>query len=109
MMPIRQDVNIAQSTKVISPNADAKMVKGEETLQAKVWSPFRVYFNDEAKSVSAVNGTGPFDVLPHHHNFITLLNSCDLALATKDGDIKIKISGGVMHVHQNVVTVFLDV
>jgi len=108
-MPVRQDVNVNRPTNVASPNVASKTALGGETPQAKVWSPFRVYFNDEARSVSAVNGTGPFDVLPHHHNFITLLSSCDLALDTKDGNIKIKISGGVMHVHQNVVTVFLDV
>jgi F0F1-type ATP synthase epsilon subunit len=108
-MPIRQDVNTSQPIKVAPSNPDSKMGVAGETLKAKVWSPFRVYFDDEAKSVSAVNGTGPFDVLPHHHNFITLLNTCDLALDTKGGMIKIKISGGVMHVRQNVVTVFLDV
>ena len=82
---------------------------GEETLIAKIWSPFRIYFNGRAKSISAVNGTGPFDVLPHHHNFITLLNQCDLKLQTASGETTIKISGGVMHVHKNTVTVFLEV
>jgi F0F1-type ATP synthase epsilon subunit len=78
-------------------------------LVAKIWSPFRVYFNGKAKSVSAVNGTGPFDILPHHHNFITLLNPCDLILETANGQTTVKISGGVMHVHKNIVTVFLEV
>jgi len=82
---------------------------GEVTLQAKIWSPFRVYFDGKAKSVSAVNKTGPFDILPHHHNFITLLDACDLVLDTAGGETRIKISGGVMHVHQNAVTVFLEV
>ena len=82
---------------------------GQETLLAKVWSPFRVYFNGRAKSISAVNGTGPFDVLARHHNFITLLNQCDLKLQTASGETTIKISGGVMHVHKNSVTVFLEV
>ena len=83
--------------------------RGQETLLAKVWSPFRVYFNGRAKSISAINGTGPFDVLPRHHNFITLLNQCDLKLQTASGETTIKISGGVMHVHKNTVTVFLEV
>ena len=82
---------------------------GQETLLAKVWSPFRVYFNGRAKSISAINGTGPFDVLPRHRNFITLLNQCNLVLQTSSGETTIKISGGVMHVHKNTVTVFLEV
>jgi F0F1-type ATP synthase epsilon subunit len=90
-------------------NAAVAEKPGQETLLAKVWSPFRVYFNGRAKSISAVNGTGPFDVLPRHHNFITLLNRCDLKLQTGSGETTIKISGGVMHVHKNTVTVFLEV
>jgi F0F1-type ATP synthase epsilon subunit len=90
-------------------NTDIAEKSGEETLLAKVWSPFRVYFNGIAKSISAINGTGPFDVLPHHHNFITLLNQCDLTLQTGSGETTIKISSGIMHVHKNIVTVFLEV
>lgn len=78
-------------------------------LHVKVWSPFKVFYDGTAKSVSGVNGTGTFDILPKHHNFITILNACDLALETQDGKVKIRIAGGVMHVRQNTVTVFLEV
>jgi F0F1-type ATP synthase epsilon subunit len=81
-------------------------------LHVKVWSPFKVYFDGTARSISGVNGTGTFDILPKHHNFITILNACDLQLDTKDGkdgQLKIRISGGVMHVRKDLVTVFLEV
>ncbi len=78
-------------------------------LHVKVWSPFKVFYDGMANSISGVNGTGTFDVLPKHHNFITILNACDLQLSTKDGTLKIRIAGGVMHVRQNIVTVFLEV
>lgn len=93
----------------VTTDTGATEKSGDETLLAKIWSPFRTYFNGRAKSISAVNGTGPFDILPHHHNFITLLNACDLILQTGNGETTIKISGGVMHVHKNTVTVFLEV
>ena len=93
----------------VSATLNTSEESGEDTLVAKIWSPFRVYYNGRAKSISANNGTGPFDVLPHHHNFITLLNPCDLVLQTGNGETTIKISGGIMHVHKNVVTVFLEV
>lgn len=84
--------------------------KDSDTLHVKVWSPFKVFYDDPAQSVSAENGTGPFDVLPHHHNFITLLNPCELSIKKVVSDkVNIKISGGVMHVHGNEVTVFLEV
>jgi F-type H+-transporting ATPase subunit epsilon len=79
-----------------------------DLLRVKVWSPFHVYFDGTARSVSGVNGTGPFDVLPRHRNFITLLSPCNLALAAKEGEVKIRISGGVMQVHHDTVTVYLE-
>jgi F-type H+-transporting ATPase subunit epsilon len=76
----------------------------------KVYSPLRLYFEGDADSVSAVNDTGPFDVLAQHHNFITLLNPCDLVIRTKDQkDRVIPIARGIMQVKTNDVVVFLDV
>lgn len=93
--------------------ADKKAEKDAEatasTIHVKLYSPFQVYFDDHATSVSAENDTGPFDVLPRHHNFITLLNPCDVVIKSDSGDKRIKISRGVMHVHRNKVTIFLDV
>jgi hypothetical protein len=75
----------------------------------KVYSPFRVYFDGEALSVSAENGTGPFDVLPGHKNFLSLLKPCKLVVRTKRGQEAMRIDRAVMHVKNNEVTVFLDV
>jgi F0F1-type ATP synthase epsilon subunit len=80
-----------------------------DVLRVKVWSPFHVYYDGEARSISGINGTGPFDILARHRNFITLLSPCDLVLQTKEGEIKVRISGGVMQVRRDVVTVFLEV
>ncbi|HVX48321.1 MAG TPA: hypothetical protein VHA05_03130 [Candidatus Saccharimonadales bacterium] len=91
--------------------ADFASKKGSDgkTMRVKVYSPFRSYFDGLALSISAVNGTGPFDILPKHHNFISLLNACDLIVRTKEGARKIIISGGIMHVRADQVIVFLDV
>lgn len=106
------DKTAAAETKK-ADTADRKQAKDEfdaaTTLHVKLYSPFQVYFDDEAESVSAENDTGPFDVLPRHHNFITLLNPCEVEIKSKTGDKRIKISRGVMHVHRNKVTIFLDV
>lgn len=84
--------------------------KGKATsIQVKVHSPFKVYFEGEAENLSAENNTGPFDILPEHHNFITLLNACELIIRTKEEERRIKIARGIMHVKDNYVNVFLDV
>ncbi|MDB5182449.1 MAG: atpC [Candidatus Saccharibacteria bacterium] len=83
--------------------------KEKRTIHIKVYSPFKTYFNEDAYSISAVNSTGPFDILPKHHNFMTLLSPCELVINRDSGQIKIRIARGVMHVKANNVVVFLDV
>jgi F0F1-type ATP synthase epsilon subunit len=78
-------------------------------IRLKIYSPFKTYFDSEAYSVSAENDTGPFDVLPKHHNFITLLNACEILVRSPEGDKRIRITRGVMHVRSDKVNVFLDV
>jgi len=88
----------------------AKKGNGQKTLHVKVHSPFKSYFEDDVLSVSAENGTGPFDILPKHHNFMTLLNPCELIIRKVDGhEIRIRIARGVMHVKADRAIVFLDV
>jgi F-type H+-transporting ATPase subunit epsilon len=81
-----------------------------DKFHLKIYSPFKVYFEGEVNSVSAVNDTGPFDILARHHNFLTLLNPCDLVIRTLGSrDESIRISRGIMQVKSNDVVVFLDV
>jgi hypothetical protein len=85
-------------------------VDGKLSMEVKVYSPFKDYYDGPAFSISAENTTGPFDILPTHHNFITLLSPCDLMVRTVNkGDQKIRIGGGIMHVKADRVIVFLDV
>ncbi len=93
----------AVSSTSSSKNSDPTM------MEIKVYSPYQTYFDEQAHSISAVNDTGPFDILKGHHQFITLLNPCELEIRTAKGDEKIKISRGVMYVKEDKVTVFLDV
>jgi len=85
------------------PQLDSK------TIEVKVFSPFKVYFSGPAMSISAENETGPFDVLPKHHNFITLLNPGDIIVRTEEKEQKFRIARGVMHVKNNAIVIFLDV
>lgn len=88
---------------------DPNVPLDDKQMHAKVYAPFKVYFDDMAESVSAVNDTGPFDILPKHHNFMTLLNPGDIVIRTAAGEQRITINRGVMHVKANQVIVFLDV
>jgi F0F1-type ATP synthase epsilon subunit len=86
-----------------------KTASKQATIHIKVYSPYRTYFDEPAHSISAVNDTGPFDILPKHHNFMTLLNACEMMIRGPRGDLKIRIARGIMHVRADKITVFLDV
>ena len=82
----------------------------QPTMHIKIYSPFKTYFDEDGYSISAINATGPFDILPHHHNFLTLLDAGELTInPVRGGEQKIRISGGLMHVKADRVTVFLDI
>lgn len=85
-------------------------MKSEDSLQVKIYAPFRTYYEGPASSFSAVNATGPFDILPRHKNFMSLLMPCNIVVrAPQRPDFSMPIERGVMHVKKDKVTVFLDV
>jgi hypothetical protein len=111
LMAVRQDASTgemvddgnAEATKTAAVNDDDLLMK------VKIYSPSKVYFEGDAKSISAASETGPFDILPKHHNFITLLVACNLVVRSPSGDQTIQIANGLMHVKADQITVFLDV
>ncbi|RYF28776.1 MAG: hypothetical protein EOO17_04225 [Chloroflexi bacterium] len=91
-------------------SASEKVHSGKPTISVKVYAPFKVYFEGEAYSLSAVNATGPFDVLPKHHNFLCMLVPCELKIQTPDnGEKTIKLHRALMRVSTGHVSVFVDV
>ena len=112
-MVMRTDASTGQI--VDDGAAPAAKPTDKSLMQVKVYSPFKTYFDAPAESISGENATGPFDILPHHHNFITLLNPCELIIRGGTVNVagrheqRIRISGGLMHVKQDRVIVFLDV
>lgn len=101
-----------KSSKAIKAAKQQQKADNTSHMFVKVYSPFRVYFEGEATSITGVNATGPFDILPQHHNFMTLLSACELAIKTSGGaaqEKRIRIAGGLMHVKADRVTVFLNI
>jgi len=81
-----------------------------QTLQVKIYSPSKVYYDGKAASLSAKNETGPFDILPLHHNFITLLSAGTIVVGTSgSAEQRFDITNGLLHVKDNVATIFIDV
>lgn len=82
---------------------------GKPVMAVKVYAPFQVYFEGDAYSVSAINATGPFDILPRHKNFLCMLVPCTLKIVGTESEKTIKIHRALMHVKADRVVVFMDV
>lgn len=93
----------------MSQPSQPKPGSAQDQMHIKVYSPFQTYFDGDAKSITGINDTGQFDILPKHHNFLTLLNAGDLIIQTVRGPQRIQISRGLMHVKADQVVVFLDI
>lgn len=99
----------AEESAAIDDSQSSGSASGSEKMYVKVYAPYKVYYEGDAESISAVNQTGPFDILPKHHNFITLLTACEIIVRTPTHEEKIRIQSGIMHVKADSVIVFLDV
>lgn len=66
-------------------------------------------FEGEAEAVSSHNDKGPFDILPLHTNFISIIHK-GVALHLKDKVVKdLSFETGVLKVAENKVEVYLGI
>ncbi|MGK3796871.1 hypothetical protein, partial [Enterococcus faecium] len=56
--------------------------KNQKRFHVKIFSPYQTYYEGEATSLSAANRTGPFDILPGHINFFSLLTGGQVVVNT---------------------------
>ena len=78
-------------------------------LKLRVLTPAGEVFVGRARSMVAPAWDGRVGILPGHAPFLTLLGEGPLALKTDSGDAReFGVSGGVMKVETNDVTVLAD-
>lgn len=110
-MAMRQDASTGEIKDDGKPveTATAPADSKKPTMDIKVYAPFKVYFEGKGYSLTATNETGPFDILPHHHNFLCMLLPGNIIIRTPYETKTVKISRALMHVSADKVTVFADV
>lgn len=101
--------NPVVATETSGADQPAPVHGSKPTMAVKIYAPFKVYFEGDATSVSAINATGPFDILPRHHNFLCMLVPCVIKIQTTEGPQEVKINRALMHVKADRVVVFVDV
>lgn len=55
----------------------------EYTLHVRIISPQQLLLDTEAQSVSSKNLQGPFDILPQHANFLTVIEGQPIEVRIK--------------------------
>jgi F0F1-type ATP synthase epsilon subunit len=85
------------------------MDKNAKRFKAKIFSPYQTYYQGDAVSLTAANRTGPFDILPGHINFFSLLTGGTVIVNTGFQRLEFQIGRGVLRVNSNEVTLFADV
>ncbi len=83
--------------------------KQGSNFHIKIFSPYETYYEGEAVSLSAVNRAGPFDILPGHINFFSLLTGGEVTLNTGFQKLEFQIARGILRVNGTTVTLFADV
>lgn len=79
------------------------------TLNVRIISPKEDLFNGTALSVSSVNSSGKFDILPQHANFITLVQNSPIVIKTAEGkDISYNFPLAIIHTTNNEVHIYTD-
>lgn len=74
-------------------------------------SPFHVYYEGEAVSLSAFNKVGPFDILAGHADFFSMLVPCEITIDNgKDKEpISFEIRNGILTVRDDKVMLFANI
>ena len=81
----------------------------KSTLHLLIRSREKLLFQGSVLAVSSVNESGPFDILPEHTNFISLIKDF-INIRLPDGKTqKITINNAIIKTNNNEVKIFLSV
>ena len=80
-----------------------------DSLNLFVRSRTKTYFQGRVKSVSSLNQTGAFDILPMHANFITLITKYLIIDRTLPTEKKIEFDSAVVSAIGGKVDVYVGV
>ena len=78
-------------------------------LDVQVLSSTKALYSGKATAVSSFNEIGPFDVLPLHENFISLIRDKVTVIGTTGQRQQINFVRGLLEVSENRVRVFVGI
>lgn len=79
-----------------------------EQLEVIARAPFHIYFEGNAGVVSAANNVGPFDILPGHADFFSILSPSEVVIENEEEVVSFSITNGIISVRDNRVLLFIN-
>lgn len=77
-----------------------------DILTVTINSPKEHVWEGKAFTVSSVNSQGPFDILPQHANFITLIEDKPIVIRTPIEILKYTFTKSLIYTHDNYVYIY---
>lgn len=87
------------------------MPKHDSTVKLTIVarSPFELYFEGEAYSLSARNRIGAFDILPGHADFFSMLEPGEITIQSEGKEpVTIDAKSGILTVRDNEAYLFVN-
>ena len=79
------------------------------TLKVIARAPFHIYYEGPARSVSAANQVGQFDVLPGHADFFSIMTAGEVVIeAEGNNSVNFQIANGIITVRDDEVMLFVN-
>lgn len=84
------------------------MARGD-FLFITIITPESTLFEGKIKAFSSINQAGPFDVLPEHSNFISIIKNKITLYDEYGAQREIKLENGIVEVSEDKVQVFVGI
>ena len=80
-----------------------------DKLKVKINSPAKILWEGEAEWVSSINSQGPFDILPLHTNFVTIIENQKIRINTGKEVTEYTFPHSVIYAHSNHVFIYTNI
>ncbi|KKS46221.1 MAG: ATP synthase epsilon chain [Parcubacteria group bacterium GW2011_GWA1_47_8] len=79
-----------------------------EPLSVKITNTERIIWEGTAEAVSSENKDGPFDILPEHANFLTLVSNKPIMIHHAKGSQEFLFKQAIVYVFSDKVSVYVE-
>jgi F0F1-type ATP synthase epsilon subunit len=80
----------------------------QDLITVRICTPTSVIWEGPASAVSSINASGPFDILPYHANFITIVEKSPIKVKTGSITKEFTYENAIIHAYKNSVKIFTN-